>query len=79
MGWGEEEKKEKERKRELRERRSTLSLNFQAIRSVVSGEARGKVHPRRKIFALRPESGSFDKLQEVGVFLLLGLVFARSH
>ena len=65
-----------ERKRELRERSYTFSLNFPAIGLAVSGRARGKVHPRGKSFASRPKSGSFDKLQEVGVFLLLGLVFS---
>ena len=78
MGWErggrKKEKKEKE-KGELRERSSTFSLDFPAIRPAVSGGAIGKVHIRDKIFAPRPESRSFDKIQEVGVFLLLGLVF----
>ena len=67
------EGKKKKRKGELRERSSTISLDFPVIGPGVSGGARGKVHPRRKSFASRPKSGSFDKLQEVGVFLLLCL------
>ena len=76
-GMGEREKKrEKEREREsFRERSSTFSLNFLVIRPTVSGGAGGKVHSRHKSFALRPKLGSFDKLQEVGGFLLLGLIF----
>ena len=80
MGEGEGEggKRREKRKRNeesFRERSSTFSLVFPAIVPVVSGGARGKVHPRGKRFTLRPESGSFDKLQEIVVFLLLGLVF----
>ena len=69
------ERKKRKRKRELIERSSTFSLNFPVIEPAVSGRAKGKVHPHGKSFAPRPESKSFDKLQEVGVFLLLGLVF----
>ena len=58
----------------FRERSSTFSLNFLAIGLTVLGGAREKVHPRGKSFPSRPESRSFDKLQEVGVFLLLGLI-----
>ena len=47
----------------------------QKIGPMVSGEARGKGHPHSKSFAPRLESRGFDKLQEVGVFLLLSLVF----
>ena len=64
-----------ERMESPREKSSTFSLNFPAIGLTGSGEARDKVLPRGRCFALRPESRSFDKLQEVGVFLLLGLVF----
>ena len=72
---GEKGRGRRERKRELRERSSTFSLSFPAIGPTVSGGARGKAHPRDKSFKLRPGTGSFDKLQEVGVFLLLGLIF----
>ena len=72
-GGGEKEKRKEEKC--SRERNSTFSLAFQAIGPAVSGGARGKAHPRGKSFASRPKSRSFDKLQEVGVFLLLGLVF----
>ena len=61
------EKKEKS----FRERSSIFSLNFPAIGPTISSEVRGKVHPRDKNFSSRPESGSFDKLQEVGVFFYL--------
>ena len=64
-----------EKERESLEREALHSLDFLAIGPAVSGGVRGKVHPRGKSFASRPESGSFDKLQEVGGFLLLGLVF----
>ena len=75
-GMGEGKKGEKRERRESpKERSSTFSLNFLAIGPTVFGEARDKVLPRDRSFALRPESRSFDKLQEVGVFLLLGLVF----
>ena len=72
----EEKKKGKGIKGEnFKERSSTISLNFLAIGPTVPGGARGKAHPRGKSFASRSESGSFEKLQEVGVFLLPGLVF----
>ena len=75
MGEGEErERKERGNKRKRsRERNSNLSLNFPAIRPLISIGARGKVLPRGKSFKYRPKSGSFDKLQEVGVLLLLSL------
>ena len=77
-GWerGRKGKRKEKRGRELRERSFTFSLNFSAIGPAVSGGARGKIHPRGKSFALRPESGNFDELQEVGVFLLLGLILS---
>ena len=75
---GEEEKgrRKKDKKREkkkLTERSSTFSLNFSAIRPSVFGGARDQVLPRSKSFKLRPKTRSFDKLQEVGVYFLLGL------
>ena len=78
MGGGEGGKRREKRKRNeesFRERSSTFSLVFTVIGLAILGRARGKAHPRDKSFASRPESGSFEKLQEVGVFLLLGLVF----
>ena len=77
-GRGEREEKEERKVREresFKERSSTFSLIFPAIRPSVYGGAKGKVHPSCKSFASRPESGSFDKLQEIGVFILLCLVF----
>ena len=54
IGWergkGGEREKEGER-RNLRERSSTFSLEFLAIRPAVSSGARGKVYPRYKSFA----------------------------
>ena len=76
-GMGREWEKEKKKIKDgesFRERSSTFSLSFPAIGPTVSGRARGKVHPHDKSFTLRPKSGSFDKLQEVGIFLLLGLI-----
>ena len=72
---GEQERKKARKDREsFRERSSTYSLSFSTIGPAVSGGERGKVHPRGKSFASRLESGSFDKLQEVGVFILLCLI-----
>ena len=42
--------RKKEREEEGRERSSTFSLDFQAIRSSIWVGARGKVFPRRKSF-----------------------------
>ena len=56
----------------FRERSSTFSLNFPTIGLMIYGGARGKVHLRGKSFASRPELGSFDEIQEVGVFSYLG-------
>ena len=78
MGWekkrGKNKNRGKKRKEEGRERSSTFSLVFPAIGPSASDGARGKVLPRYKSFKYTPKSGSFDKLQEVGVFLLLGLI-----
>ena len=71
---GKREKKERKDGESFRGRSSSFSLSFLTIGSAVSGGARGKVHPRGKSLASRPELGSFVKLQEVGVFLLLGLI-----
>ena len=70
---GEKEKRKEEES--FGERSSTFSLVFLAIGPMVSGGTRGKSHPYGKSLASRQKSRSFYKLQEVGVFLLLGLVF----
>ena len=82
MGWerrgGREikTKRERERKeRDFRERSSTFSLELPAIGPSVFGEARSKVSPHGKGYTWVPVLWSFDKLQEVGVFILLGLFF----
>ena len=82
MGWerrgGRERKTKRERERkerDFRERSSTFSLEFSAIGPSVSSEARSKVAPHGKGYALVPILGSFNKLRKVGVFLLLGLFF----
>ena len=67
MGW-ERREKEREKERVLERETLTFPLNFPTIGPVVSGGAKGKVHPHGKSFVLRPKSRSFDKLQEVGVF-----------
>ena len=53
---------------------STFSLDFPAIGPANPGEARGKDDPHCKSYAWVPRLWSFEKLQEVGVLLLLGLV-----
>ena len=63
-------RKEREKIRDFRVRSPHFSLSFPAI----SGGARGRVHPHDKGFTQIPKFGSFDKLREVGVFLLLGLI-----
>ena len=75
MGWEKGKKEKIEKEERALERESTFSLNFLAIGPTVSGEAKDKVLPRDRSFAPRLESRNFDKLQEVGVFLLLGLIF----
>ena len=67
-------RKRKRREEESRERGSTFSLNFLVIGLSVSDGARDKVLPHDESFKLRPKTWSFDKLQEVGVFLILRLI-----
>ena len=67
-------RKEREKWRDFRVRSPHFSLSFPMIEPMVSGGARGRVHPHDKGFAERPELGTFDKLREVWVFLLLGLI-----
>ena len=47
---------------------------FPTIGLSVSDRARDKVLPRSESFKLRLKTRSFDKLQEVGFFLLLDLI-----
>ena len=69
-------KRERERKeRDFRERSSTFSLEFPAIGPSVFGETRSKVAPHGKGYTWVPVLWSFDKLQEVWIFLLLCLFF----
>ena len=49
------------------ERSSTFSLDFSVIGLSVFVGARDKVDPHSESHTWVPESGSFDKLQEVGV------------
>ena len=60
---------------DFRERSFTFSLGFPAIELMVSGEVRSKVASHGKGYGGVPILGSFDKLQKVGVFLLLVLLF----
>ena len=60
---------------DFRERSSTFSLKFPAIRPSVSGEARSKVAPHRKGYAWVPVLGNFNKLRKGRGFLLLGIFF----
>ena len=64
----------KEREGEEGERSSTFSLNFPAIGRSVSVGVRRKVLLCDEGFTSRQESWFFNKLREVGVFLLLGLI-----
>ena len=86
MGWerrggGERKtKRERERKeRDFRERSSTFSLEFPAIGQSIFGEARRKVAPHGKGYVWVPVLGSFEKLQEVGVFSYLFYSLAKGH
>ena len=69
-----EKKREKEKKTNFRESVSNFSLDFSAIGSSVSGEARSKVAPHGKSYAWAPILGSFDKLLKGRGFLLLDLI-----
>ena len=64
------EEKEGEKKRERGRRREKLHLlsRFPGDRTVGSHRCKSKVGPRSKSYAWVPESGSFDKHQEVGDF-----------
>ena len=73
-GEREKERKGEKRMRDLRERISTLSLDFPVIGPTNPDEARGKDDPHCKSYAWVLGLWSFEKLQEVGVLLLLGLV-----
>ena len=68
------EKKEERERINSKERGSTVSLDFPVIGSSNPGETRGKVDPHGKSYAWVPVLWIFEKLREVGVFLLLGLV-----
>ena len=71
----EREKKEERERINSRERDSTFSLDFLAIGPSNSNDTRGKVDPHCKSYAWVPVLWSFDKLREVGVFILLELIF----
>ena len=60
---------------DFRERSSTFSLGFPAIGPLVFGEARSKVAPHSKGYEWVSVLGSFDKIQKVGVFSYLFLLF----
>ena len=66
------EKKRKNKKGEVRS--SNFSLDSTVIRPSVLVGVRGKVGPRNDNYTWVPKSADFSKLQEVGVFLLLGLI-----
>ena len=59
----------------FRERESSFSLSFCAIRPLAVFGTRRKVALRGEGFAWVPDLGSFLKLLEVGVSPYLGLVF----
>ena len=72
---GKREKKERENEgeEEIEREKFYLLSKFLGDWMSVSGEARDKVLPCSESFKLRPKTRSFDKLQEVGVSLLLSL------
>ena len=74
-----EEKEKKKKKKKLRERSSSVSLNFSTIGPAVPFRARDKVDPRGKSSKLRPGTGCFEKLQEVGVFAYSDISYLKSH
>ena len=73
----EREKKEERERRNSRERGSVFSLDFPTIGLSNIGETRGKVDPHYKSYVWVPEVWSFEKLREVGVFILLELIFGK--
>ena len=68
-------KRKRKERRNSRERGSTFSLDFLAIGLSNSDETKGKVDLHCKSYAWVPILWSFDKLREVGVFILLELIF----
>ena len=68
------ERKEKEKKRGVRS--SNLSLEFVVIGPSVLVGARGKVGPRNESYVWVSKLVGFVKLEEVEVFLLLGIILA---
>ena len=64
---------------DFRERSSTFSLGFPAIRQSVFDEARSKVAPHGKDCAWVPVLGSFNKLRKVRVFSYLFYSLAKGH
>ena len=74
---GKKEKKRKKRKERGRKggvRRSNFPLDSTEIGLSIFVEAGGKVCLRDESFAWVREFGVFAKLQEVGVFLILGSI-----
>ena len=67
--------REIEKERVFRERDSTFSLSFSTIGPVCGSEARGRVDPHSESFASRPVLGVSKNSRNVGVFLLLALLF----
>ena len=79
FGRGKREKRKRKEKKEgkiFRERESTFSLGFSTIGPSNLGKTRGKVDPHCNSYEWVPVLWSFNKLQEVGVLLLLWLFLA---
>ena len=74
-GGGGGRKRGRKEREEGGEKSSTFSLEFSAIELSVFVGARDKVDPHSESYVWVPKSGSFDKIQDVWVFLLLGLIF----
>ena len=71
---GKKRKRERKKKKILERERVYLLSKFPGDRLSNSGETRGKVDPHGESYTWVPVLWSLKKLQEVGVFLLLGLV-----
>ena len=62
----------------FRERRTSFSLDYRAIRPIAVFGTRRKAALRRAGYAWTPDLRSFDKLSEVGVSLYLGFTLYLS-
>ena len=71
---GGKRKRGRKEREEGGERSSTLSLEFSMIEPSAFVGARNQADPHSESYMWVPKSGSFEKIEDVGVFLLLGLI-----